>query len=1547
MDQKKNISVILVSLLIGMSFAGVTGMMGVVDAAEPVTTTPLSTVPVDFPTIQAAIDAAAPGDTINVWAGTYNENIIVNKAVNLVGNGTGVTSISGIAGDVVTITSDLVSMTDFTVTNGANGIAINYANNTNIIGNEIIGNTGYGIYITGSSGYDISYNTITANEHGIYSYFSELGLTTDYTILDMNIDNNEIYMTGANDYAIYMRGDLEYNNLVPCDVVMGSTSVSNNTIFLNGTSNYGFYVDNIEVEDLDGGTITVGDMFISDNIVYGGSYGMQFGGSFNYLTDVTVNVGDIIVNDNVLMDQLWSAISGQHYGTYDWYGNTVGTIGNLIINRNTITSIQASTRGITAYLEYHDYFYDNAEVTFGDLRVESNIIDVPGRAILVDFYDFYCLFDDSAITLGEAHIRNNTILRSSNGLVIWWEYFEDMEQNAAVVLDKTYIMDNYVNSTSSAIYLEFNEMGYDNYGFSSGFIDDVYIERNELISTGGRAIEVEYEYIGDYMYDSSSIRLPDIKIRDNAITSAWEGIEVEMDGAPYSIEGDVYMYLGGYLIDNNTFQCGGGGIDFDYYSICYDNYDQSATVLGDHTITNNIMTTGGDAIYICYDYLGDYLEDDSTLVVGDLTIADNVIFECSSGIDVEYYDVYSSDTSSVIVGECRITGNTIYNCSWSGIFVWQSSEVYGSSTQVIDRILIQDNAVYGGSGYGIYMRADYNINSPTATSTVGDAIVSKNIIDGFIDGIYIEAFENCTIYANRVSGFDSYGLNLRNSYNSLVYYNSFLGTGTCAYDNTGANLWNESYPTGGNYYYDYTGVDIFSGSNQDVLGHDEIGDTPYMLIGGGMGAIDAYPIAVHSVMVTSHSDGDLVSGITLIEAAATGADVIGVSFYVDGTIMAHDPTNDYQFVLDTTVLAEDVPIVVMAEAMLSSGINITTTVTLIPNNFVNAGNYIAASTPKIEYSPDEDVAVLIDIINAPPMFDNLDLVVGYAEPGGYTQYTSALAIPYNAQYQITLVLPSDAALGTYDVTAEAYGYVGQMLVWTANDTTQFDVVGQSVQEWLDDLNTTVTDTNDTVTDMNNTINDMNQTLEDVWNTLVSTEGNISSILENITLIRGDLTSMNTTLFDIISDIAGMNITLADLTNDLTDQLDAVNISLHTTLTDLENDFLAELAGVNATLALDIQNLLTSVTNDITGMNLTVADQLVILEGNLTTQLTVMEGNISDLNDWLDTVLTAIDSNLTQTNNTLHQHMADLETMTTDFYDNLTADLVDVMDQLADLETNLSAQHTALNDTIGVLSVAVSDQHDQTRSEILDAVNISYALLDSLDDNMTTHDTDIQALLAALDALVQNQGGMTRSQLLAETTQILADILALDQSIIAHDDDIKEDITTMSDLMSTLDQQSLEATSFIVTELANNLSAHDSAIGADLLDVNDDIGTFQTDMDAKLELIDETLGDLDKLNGIITDLEELDLALQDAEAQLSSTIGQEADETNSGIEENNDGISTNLIFLIIVLIASIIFFLLSAISLNNTKKELASSMEDKPSRDEFEDADMPETPSEEE
>jgi len=75
----------------------------------------------NYTSIQEAIDNATDGDVIEVWSGTYIENIYINKSVALVGNGTDETTIDGNGWfDVVKIEADDVTISDFNMINSGN-----------------------------------------------------------------------------------------------------------------------------------------------------------------------------------------------------------------------------------------------------------------------------------------------------------------------------------------------------------------------------------------------------------------------------------------------------------------------------------------------------------------------------------------------------------------------------------------------------------------------------------------------------------------------------------------------------------------------------------------------------------------------------------------------------------------------------------------------------------------------------------------------------------------------------------------------------------------------------------------------------------------------------------------------------------------------------------------------------------------------------------------------------------------------------------------------------------------------------------------------------------------------------------------------------------------------------------------------------------------------------------------------------------------------------------------------------------------------------------
>lgn len=78
-------------IILWLVLVGVIGFMPSAPASVHAASTIV--VPRDFPTIQAAVDAAAPGDTIIVKAGTYTEEVVIAKDLTLRGAGAGATVI--------------------------------------------------------------------------------------------------------------------------------------------------------------------------------------------------------------------------------------------------------------------------------------------------------------------------------------------------------------------------------------------------------------------------------------------------------------------------------------------------------------------------------------------------------------------------------------------------------------------------------------------------------------------------------------------------------------------------------------------------------------------------------------------------------------------------------------------------------------------------------------------------------------------------------------------------------------------------------------------------------------------------------------------------------------------------------------------------------------------------------------------------------------------------------------------------------------------------------------------------------------------------------------------------------------------------------------------------------------------------------------------------------------------------------------------------------------------------------------------------------------
>jgi parallel beta-helix repeat protein len=132
--------------------------------------------PGNYTTIQDAINDSAPGDIVYVYNGTYNEHVVIDVPMSLIGEDRDTTIIDGSgSGDVVNVTANWVNISWFTIKNsgpdgGDAGIELYQVQNCHIANNTAIYNI-WGIFLDSSANNTISNNSASYNRGGI-SLFS-------------------------------------------------------------------------------------------------------------------------------------------------------------------------------------------------------------------------------------------------------------------------------------------------------------------------------------------------------------------------------------------------------------------------------------------------------------------------------------------------------------------------------------------------------------------------------------------------------------------------------------------------------------------------------------------------------------------------------------------------------------------------------------------------------------------------------------------------------------------------------------------------------------------------------------------------------------------------------------------------------------------------------------------------------------------------------------------------------------------------------------------------------------------------------------------------------------------------------------------------------------------------------------------------------------------------------------------------------------------------------------------------------------------------------
>ena len=231
--------------------------------------------------------------------------------------------------------------------------------------------------------------------------------------------------------------------------------------------------------------------------------------------------------------------------------------------------------------------------------------------------------------------------------------------------------------------------------------------------------------------------------------------------------------------------------------------------------------------------------------------------------------------------DTHIIDNNIESADWAeGIIVWISSNVeirdnqftnsgiffdtpvYSDNVSYYNTHIIENNTINGKPIYyykdtnGIKVPEDAgqvilansnnitveNLNTSHSSFAIqlayaNNSHISNNEISNNLRGIYLNQSSYNKISENNISD-NARVAYLYNSSNNKIYHNNFIDNLYRAIVTGGSNnLFDNSYPSGGNYWSDYIGADVKKGENQDKTGSDGIGDTPYVFVGGQ----DNYP----------------------------------------------------------------------------------------------------------------------------------------------------------------------------------------------------------------------------------------------------------------------------------------------------------------------------------------------------------------------------------------------------------------------------------------------------------------------------------------------------------------------------------------------------------------------------------------------------------------------------------------------------------------------------------------------------------------------------------
>jgi len=269
----------------------------------------------------------------------------------------------------------------------------------------------------------------------------------------------------------------------------------------------------------------------------------------------------------------------------------------------------------------------------------------------------------------------------------------------------------------------------------------------------------------------------------------YDSIVVERDNIV--IDGDNYTVEGRYVSESKgIFLSGRSNVTIKNVTVKKFDYGIRLDGSSGNIIQGNTVTNNRHGIYL-------YLWSSSNNIVSD----NNITANNGDGIWL-----YQSSNNT-------ISGNNITNND-NGIYLWSSSN-YNS---------ISGNNITANNRHGIWLWYSSNYNS-----------ISRNNITNNYSGIRLYKSTGNNISENNIIVNNWRGIMLSWSSDNAIYHNNFVDNAEQVWSEYSINFWDDGYPSGGNYWSDYTE----RYPDAEELDGSGLWDTPYVIDEDNQ---DNYPI---------------------------------------------------------------------------------------------------------------------------------------------------------------------------------------------------------------------------------------------------------------------------------------------------------------------------------------------------------------------------------------------------------------------------------------------------------------------------------------------------------------------------------------------------------------------------------------------------------------------------------------------------------------------------------------------------------------------------------